>query len=456
MFFDADGCDRYADTVNESSPNTPATQSPPAPQSRAHTPRLGLGSGTALYIASVLGTGILVLPGLTAEVAGPGSLIAVLVIFVLSIPMAGTFAVLASRFPDPGGVASYARRALGDTVARATGYWFYFGVALGIPVLMVLGAEYVSAVAGLPRELVPWLALAVWAPPFVINWFGVHVAGWVQFVLTALLLVVVVLVGVVALPAVDTANMSPLLPNGWGGVGTAISMFVWAFAGWEVGTHIAGEFANPRRVIPWATAIALVVVGVSYFVLQWVTIGVLGSNHEWGAVPLLDLMTAVAPGIAPVIVGIIALIVSLGVLNSYLPAFGKLGAALAEQGDLPRWMIGGAASGEIPRRALAVTGVIGLAYFGWVSLSGFDLAPFILLHTANMVSIYAVGMLAATILLRRRSAEWWMALVATVLSGGLLVLAGTHLVIPAGLALVAVIVGLARKRPQGTEGVDTT
>ncbi len=32
---------------------------------------LGLGQGTALYIGSVLGTGILVLPGLAAAAAGP-------------------------------------------------------------------------------------------------------------------------------------------------------------------------------------------------------------------------------------------------------------------------------------------------------------------------------------------------------------------------------------------------
>ncbi|MEG1391797.1 MAG: amino acid permease-associated protein, partial [Aurantimicrobium sp.] len=65
-----------------------------------HKGTLGIAQGTALYIASVLGTGILVLPGLAAQVAGPASILSVAIIFVLSIPLAGTFAALAARYPD--------------------------------------------------------------------------------------------------------------------------------------------------------------------------------------------------------------------------------------------------------------------------------------------------------------------------------------------------------------------
>ena len=290
---------------------------------------LGLVQGTALYIASVLGTGLLVLPGLAAEVAGPASIVAVIAVLGLSVPLAGTFAVLAARYPDPGGVASYVRRALGDTAARMTGYWFMFGVCAGAPVVAVLGGEYVAAVAGIDRSAVPIIAAAIFIPPFVSNAFGVRIAGWVQFVLTALLLAVVVGVVAVAAPAVEPQHFTPFLPHGWAGVGTAISLFIWAFAGWEVGTHISGEFRNPRRIIPIATAIALVVTGACYLVLQVITVGALGDTAGDGQVPLLELARLRSPGAGAVAVGIIAGIVALGVLNAYLAAFAKLGASLA-------------------------------------------------------------------------------------------------------------------------------
>ena len=425
----------------------------PTTADREHRGTLGLGQGTALYIASVLGTGILVLPGLAAAAAGPASILAVAAVLVLSIPLAGTFAALASRYPDAGGVASYVRRALGGTAARMAGYWFYVGVCVGAPVLAVLGGEYVVAVLGVDRAAVPIIGFAVFVPPFIANWFGVRVAGWVQFVLTGLLITVVVSVVAVTFPAVEASNFEPFLPNGWGGVGVAISLFVWAFAGWEVGTHIAGEFRNPRRTIPIATAIAVVVVGAGYLALQFVTVAVLGERAGEGQVPLLDLVETTAPGVGPVFVAIIAAIVTLGVMNAYLPAFGKLGAALGRDGDLPRFFAKGAADGEVPRRALALTGVLVIVYFGLMLLNDLDLTGFILIHTSNMVAIYAVGMLAATLLLRRWSFGWWLAVVATVLTAGLLVLAWANLIVPLVLAAAAVAVTVVRRvRARRTAG----
>ena len=407
--------------------------------------------GTALYIASVLGTGLLVLPGLAADVAGPASIVSVLAVIVLAVPLAGTFAALAARYPDPGGVASYVRRALGGTAARATGYWFYFGVAAGFPVLAVLGGEYLTAILHIDRAAVPILAFAILIPPFAVNMLGVRVAGWVQFVLTGLLVAIVVFVVGAAFPAVEASSFTPFLPHGWAGVGTAISLFVWAFAGWEVGTHISGEFRDPRRSIPIATAIALVVTGLAYLLLQVVTVGVLGDDAGAGAVPLLSLAEAVAPGFGPTAVGAVAAIVVLGVMNAYLAAFGKLGASLAASGDLPRFLAPGAEAGGVPRRALLLTFVIAMTYCSIAIATGGDLQTFILIHTSNMVSIYAAGMIAATLILPRFTAGWFMAVVAAVLSVGLLLLAGANLLPAAVLALAAVLVTVWRRlrRPRG-------
>ncbi|GAA3881860.1 amino acid permease [Leifsonia kafniensis] len=411
----------------------------------AHQGSLGLLQGTALYIAAVLGTGILVLPGLAASAAGPASMVAVFAVFLLSIPLAGTFAALASRYPDAGGVASYVRRALGETWARMAGYWFFFGVGVGAPVVAMLGAEYVVAIVGADRSAVVWVAAAILVPPFVANYFGLRVSGIVQLVLTGALLFIVIGVVAVALPAADPASFHPFMPHGWGGVGTAISLFVWAFAGWEVGTHIAGEFKNPRRVIPVATAIALVVVGVSYLALQFVTVAVLGESAGSGPVPLLELVARGAPGIGPVFVAVIAAIVALGVLNVYLSAFGKLGASLGRDGDLPRWIASGVEAGGVPRRALAVVAGLTSCYFAIMIWRDLDLTPFILIHTSAMVSIYALGMIAAVRLLARYSAGWWLAVISVVLTIGLLVLAGPNLLVPAVLALAAVVVMLVKR-----------
>ncbi len=407
---------------------------------------LGLWQGIALYIGSVLGTGLLVLPGIAAEVAGPASVVAVVAVIILSIPLAGTFGALAARFPDAGGVASYARRALGPTAARATGYWFLFGVCAGAPVVAMLGAEYVTAVVGADRAVVPVLAIVFLLVPFAVNAYGVRIAGWLQLVLTALLMIVVVTVVALAAPSVRAENFEPFLPHGWIGVGTAISLFIWAFAGWEVGTHVSGEFRDARRTIPIATAVALVVTGACYLALQIVTVGALGGEAGAGAVPLLDLAALGSPGFGSIAVGVIAAIVALGVLNVYLAAFAKLGASLADNGDLPRWFAPGAEAGGIPRRALALTGAVVGIYLTLMLWTGAGLTPFILVHTSSMVAIYVIGMIAAVRLLARWSAGWWMAWIAVILCAGMLLLAIGSMLPVLVLALAAVSVTVVRRR----------
>lgn len=410
-----------------------------------HAGTVGLVQGSALYIASVLGTGILVLPALASAAAGPASILAVLAVLGLSIPLAGTFAALAARHPDAGGVATYVRLALGKTAARVTGYWFFFGVSIGAPVVAVLGASYMGSILGASHPVVIALAVVILVPPFIANIFGLRFSGGAQVALTGLLLIVVVGVVVVAVPAGVAEHFAPFLPHGWVGVGLAISLFVWAFAGWEAVTHLAGEFKNPRRTIPLATAIAIVVVGVAYLALQLVTVWVLGPEAGSGSVPLLDLVSAAAPGFGPAVVAVTAGVVSMGVLNTYLGAFAKLGASLGRDGDLPRWMAVGAEPGGIARRGLAVTGVIIAIYFAALVMADLDLTPFVLINTGCMVSIYALGMVAAVRLLERWSLGWWMAVVSCVLVTGLLALSGVHLLATACIAAAALLLTVVKR-----------
>ncbi len=386
------------------------------------------------------------LPGLAARTAGPASILSVAAVTLLAVPLAGAFAALAARHPDPGGVAGYARRALGATAARAAGYWFLFGVSAGGAVVAFLGARYIATVVGIDAGAVPLIALAFLTIPFVANLFGVHVAGWAQLALTALLMAVVITVLAVAAPAVEASRFQPFLPHGWGGVGTAIVMFVWAFAGWEVGTHISGEFRHPGRTIPIATAVTLVLSGASYLALQIVTVGALGARAGEGDVVLLDLARSGDLPAAPALIGAAAGIVALGVMNVYLAAFAKLGASLAAAGDLPRWFAKGVGNGEVPRRALMLTGVIVLVYFVTAFATGGDLQPFILIHTASMVAIYVIGMIAAVRLLPRGTAGHRFAIVAVVLTLALLPLAGAALVVPLALAAAAWTVAMLRSR----------
>jgi hypothetical protein len=84
---------------------------PVAPPVRA---TIGLAQAVALYLGAILGAGVLILPGVTASEAGPAAILSWTFIAILGLPLALTFARLAKRSPDAGGVAAFARAAFGD------------------------------------------------------------------------------------------------------------------------------------------------------------------------------------------------------------------------------------------------------------------------------------------------------------------------------------------------------
>lgn len=206
---------------------------------------IGLPQGTALYVAAVLGTGILLLPALAARAAGPGAILAVAALAVISVPLASTFAALSTRHPDAGGVATFARRAFGPTAARIVGYWFYFGTPIGAPVAAIMTAQYVVAIIGGDRGTVILIAAALVIVPTAITVFGVRFAGWAQLLLSAALMAILVLALAAAAPHVHPANFAPFLPHGLGGVGIAVSLYIWAFAEWEA--VAASPASSPDR-----------------------------------------------------------------------------------------------------------------------------------------------------------------------------------------------------------------
>lgn len=369
---------------------------------------------------------------------------------MLAIPLVATFASLAARYPDAGGVSSYVRLTLGALPARIVGYWFFFGVAIGGPVVAITGAHYLSAILGIDQSALPVLAVVLMAIPLVTNVFGLRVTGSVQLLLITLLVGVVVFVVALAAPAVEPHNFTPFFPHGLSGFSAAIVMFVWAFAGWEVGTHVSAEFRNPRRMIPLATAIALAVSSVAYLGLQWVTVGALGTDAGRNEVVLLDL-AYIGSSWAPGVVGVVTGVIVIGVMNAYFAALGKLGASLASTGDLPTWFARGVEAGEIPRRSLGLAAAIQALYLALFFVTGSNLELFIVANTACMTAVYVLGMIAATRLLPRGSLGWAMAFVAVAFTLGLLALVGPALLLPGGLAVVAWLVPRSRSRLEQTE-----
>src|SRR4051795_10256749 len=107
------------------------------------TGQLGVPRGTALYVGALVGPGLLLVPSLATQAAGPATLIAWLALLVLSAPLAITFATLGVRHPVAGGVTAYVAEGFGTAAAAVTGTVFLAAVVLGSPAVALIGGYYV-------------------------------------------------------------------------------------------------------------------------------------------------------------------------------------------------------------------------------------------------------------------------------------------------------------------------
>lgn len=387
---------------------------------------LSLAQGAALSIGAVLGTGVITLPALAADVAGPASLVAWAALVVLSVPLASTFAALGSRYPDSGGVSTYVRRAFGDRAAGAVGWCFFLAIPVGAPPASMMAGGYVADVVGGGRATTIGVALALILGTGSMNAVGLKFSGRVQLGLAIVLALLMTATMALALPHGTRDSLTPFAPHGWTAVGTAAAVLVWGFAGWEAVASLAGEYRHPRRDVPRATAIAVAVVGTLYLGLAATSVLVLGPAAGNSQAPLSDLLAIALGEQARVVTAVVAVLLTVGAMNAYFAGGSRLGASLAAAGALPRWLAEGSEPGQVPRRSIAVIAASSTLALALTTVLDLGLTPLMLLATGCFTLVYVLGTAAALRLLPRGSAAWWMAAIAFTSVVGLLVANGLH------------------------------
>ncbi|MEO3751316.1 amino acid permease [Streptomyces sp. B6B3] len=406
---------------------------------RHTTGRYTTAQATALYVGAVLGTGVITLPAMAAETAGPASLVSWAALVALSVPLAAAFAALGARYPDAGGVSSYARIAFGDRLASVVGWCFFLAVPPGAAAAAFFGGSYVAEAFGGGSTTATLTAAALMLAVTCANAVGLRTTGRLQLALAALLVTLLVAAVVLSLPHARMANLQPFAPHGWAAIGPAATLLVWSFAGWEAITHLAAELRRPARDLPRATGAAVAVVGLLYLSVAFAVIAVLGSAAAETDAPLGELMAVGVGGDARKLAAVAALLLTLGTMNAYYAAAAKLGAALGRDGSAPAWLARGSGVGEVPRRGLAVVSGLALVSLATVTAADVEVRPLVLMTTASFVTVYAIGVAAALRLLPRGSGGRAAAGAALLAVVALLLMSGAYLLWPLAVSGAALL-----------------
>ncbi len=393
--------------------------------------------GTAMTIGAVIGAGILVLPALAAEAAGPASLVSWALMGLFALPMLAAIAQMSSRYPNSGGIAAYAQQAFGPGMGRLTGFLIFTAMPIGMPPTALIGANYLCSLFGWGSGAAHIAAGALVLTAIALNFHGIEISGRTQLCVVGAILAILLFVVISSLGSVRAENFVPFAPRGVGAAAHVMSLLFFAFLGWEMIGHLAEEFKNPRRDIPRSLGAAFVIVCAVYLALAFVIVGS-GVYRDGANTAMISLIRLRWGDAAASAVALLGFVICYCPLHTYTAGFSRLLYSQAREGFFPKRLGALHPVYKTPHAALIFFTALNFAllFLSW-ALS-WDLKPLMGIPSATFLLVYAIGMFAAARVLPTKTGKA-CGLLSGALSLAVFACSGRYMLVPLSVALYFVL-----------------
>ncbi|MEK1908477.1 MAG: L-methionine/branched-chain amino acid transporter, partial [Pseudomonas sp.] len=361
---------------------------------------LGLLQGIGLLSTSLLGTGIFVVPALAATAAGGASLWAWLILIVLVLPVAFTFAQLGKHFPHAGGAPHLIGRAFGPRMERLIAFLFLAVLPVGLPAALNIATGFWQAVLPIGRGEALLIQFATLGAMLLLGQRPARASGVVQGLIALAIIGTVALVWWVGDLPLHSQPLLPPISGSWHLLPAALGVMFWCFVGIEAFTHLGEEFKNPQRDFPLALLFGVLLAGLIYwaFSVAVLSFNVYGDVHS-DAASLPRLMDLLLGEKARWLVALIGYLACFASMNVYVQGFARLIWSLADEGKLPAPLAQRNQHG-VPAKALLLVILcccLCTALAGLLQLSVDDLIRY---ANGNFILVYLLSMAAGWVLLQ--------------------------------------------------------
>jgi putrescine:ornithine antiporter len=254
--------------------------------------RMSLMQLTFLVAVNMMGSGIIMLPANMAQVGGV-SLLSWIITAVGSMAIAYGFAQAGLFTQRAGGMAAYSEEAYGKSGFFLTFFLYFLSLAIGNVAIAISAVGYLS-------DFIPWLSSApiatcigvivlLWLTT-VANFGGPSITGKIGSITVWGVIIPVGLLSIFGWFWFSGETFSAAWdPHGLGwahGMGSSISLTLWAFLGMESAAQNSDAVENPKRDVPLACMFGTLGAGVVY---------VLSTAVIQGIVPNAELAESTGP-----------------------------------------------------------------------------------------------------------------------------------------------------------------
>lgn len=327
---------------------------------------LGVFGATLMGLGSIVGTGVFVSIGIAAGIAGPAVILAVAIGAMIAICNGLNSAQLAASHAVSGGTYEYGYKYLNPWLGFTAGWMFLLAKTASAGTAALGFASYVLNALGLnDRTLLICVALAAVLILTAVVWSGIRRSHVVNAVIVAIALLSLVFFILSGIPTVATAGVENFTPFFRGSGETVLHasalMFV-AYTGYGRIATLGEEAREPRKTIPKAIIVTMIVTMLLYMAVAIVAVGGVGTEVLSSAIQAQAAPLEVAvrrfgiPGGAQIL-ALGASTAMLGVLLNLILGLSRVVLAMGRRRDLPRILARLNPSGTTPTLAVLVVGV---------------------------------------------------------------------------------------------------
>ncbi len=243
---------------------------------------------TMISIGATLGTGIFVVLGEAVPKAGPAVVVSFVIAGLTALFSALSYAELAGTIPVSGSSYSYAYATMGELIAWICGWCLILEYGVSVAAVAVGWGQYLnellSGTIGLtiPGWManppgqggylnIPALLVVLLAMGFLLG--GAKESARANTIMVMVKIASLILFCAVAFTGIRAGNYKPFMPLGLGGVSAAGASLFFSYIGFDAASTAGEEAKNPKRDLPRAIMLSLLIVTALYCLVALVAVG---------------------------------------------------------------------------------------------------------------------------------------------------------------------------------------
>jgi len=296
---------------------------------------LGLFDVFCVASGSMMSSGLFILPGIAFAQTGPSLFVSYIIASFLAIPALLSKAELATAMPKAGGDYFFITRTMGLGVGTIGGAASWFSLGLKSAFALIGMGAYAALIANVPIKLVAILLCLFFT---IVNIRGLKEAGIFQRYLVGFLLAILCFYVIRGFQFVDVTRFVPFAPNGNKAIFATAGFVFISYGGLTKIASLAEEVKKPGRNIPLGMILSLIIVGLLYAVVVFVTTGVLDKSVLASSLtPISDGANAFMGRFGSIILAIGATLAFISTANAGIMAASRYPIAMSRDKIVPKF-----------------------------------------------------------------------------------------------------------------------